>query len=152
LSGRLVIHNRQRSRPVSTGYLRRIVRHLLDQFWPNQPCTLGVGLLSSEAMTRLNETFVHHQGCTDVITFDYTDTAEGINAEIFVCLDEAVRQARRFHTTWQSELTRYIIHGLLHLQGYDDATAAKRRRMKREEDRWLIHTARRFALSKLARQ
>lgn len=112
-------------------------------------------------MTRLNETFVHHQGCTDVITFDYTETPgdnrkrgsvteNGINAEIFVCLDEAVRQARRFQTTWQNELTRYIIHGLLHLQGYDDATAIKRRRMKREEDRWVTDIARHFALSKLA--
>ena len=38
----------------------------------------------------------------------------------FVCLDEAVRQARRFHTTWQSELVRYVVHGVLHLLGYDD--------------------------------
>lgn len=161
MSGRLVIHNRQHSRSLNTGLLRRIVRHLLDQFWPNQPCTLGVCLLSSNEITRLNETFVQHKGCTDVITFDYTETPDdnrkrasstenGIHAEIFVCLDEAVRQARRFQTTWQSELTRYIIHGLLHLQGYDDTTPTKRRRMKREEDRWMTDTARRFALTKLA--
>ena len=161
MSGRLVIHNRQQSGSVNTSYLRRIVRHLLDQLWPDQPCTLGVYLLSSKEMTRLNETFVKHEGCTDVITFDYTETPDdngkhtssagnGINAEVFVCLDEAMRQARRFQTTWQSELARYIIHGLLHLQGYDDATATKRRRMKREEDRWVTDTSRRFALSKLA--
>ncbi len=72
-----------------------------------------------------------------------------LHAEIFVCVDEAVRQARRFHTTWQRELARYVVHGLLHLQGYEDSTATKRRRMKREEDRWLREVGRCFPLSKL---
>ena len=46
-------------------------------------------------------------------------------------------QAKQFKTTWQSEIVRYVIHGVLHLLGHDDRLAAARRRMKREENRLL---------------
>jgi probable rRNA maturation factor len=58
-----------------------------------------------------------------------------INGELFICVDEAIRQAKRFRTTWQSELMRYIVHGVLHLLGHDDHRAADRLKMKREENR-----------------
>ena len=72
-----------------------------------------------------------------------------LHGEIFICLDDAVKQAREFRTTWQGELTRYVIHGLLHLCGHDDLKPAARRKMKREENRLLRVVAKRFALSKL---
>ena len=75
-----------------------------------------------------------------------------LHGEIFICVDEAVVQARRFRASWQSELVRYVIHGVLHLRGFDDLHPAGRRKMKREEDRLLREIALRFALSKLARR
>ena len=69
-----------------------------------------------------------------------------------MCVDVAVEQARRFRVTWQAELARYVIHGILHLQGHDDQNAAGRRRMKREEGRLLKELGGRFRLSKLARK
>ena len=64
-------------------------------------------------------------------------------------MGEATRQARRFHTTWQRELIRYVIHGLLHLCGYDDRRSAARRQMKREEDRILRQISQEFDLAAL---
>jgi rRNA maturation RNase YbeY len=75
-----------------------------------------------------------------------------LHGEIFICLRAAVDHAPRFRTTWQSELVRYLVHGVLHLRGHDDLDAASRRRMKREEDRLLRELARRFRLSHLARR
>jgi probable rRNA maturation factor len=99
---------------------------------------LGVYIVGAKEMTRLNETFLQHQGSTDVITFDYAEPGEaGLHGEIFVCVDEALLQARRFHATWQSELLRYMVHGVLHLRGYDDQRPADRRKMKQAENRWL---------------
>ena len=110
-------------------------------------------------MTRLNETFLHHPGSTDVITFDYAEPAAPsarsprspalLHGEIFVCLDAAVSQARRFHTTWQSELVRYIVHGLLHLLGHDDRDSRARRGMKRAETLLVHKLARQFDLRAL---
>jgi len=110
-------------------------------------------------MARLNVVFLRHAGSTDVISFDYSELGTRdseqqtrLHGEIFICVDEAIRQARRFRTTWQSEIVRYLVHGVLHLIGCDDQRAADRRKMKREENRWLRSLAARFPLSRLARK
>ena len=77
------------------------------------------------------------------------DPSPQIHGEIFICVDEAVLQARQFSTSWQSEVIRYLVHGVLHLLGFDDSSAGARRKMKREENRRLREMTRRFPLSKL---
>jgi probable rRNA maturation factor len=108
-------------------------------------------------MAQLNEKFLQHTGSTDVITFDYAEhgtrntehATRPLDGEIFICIDDAKTQAREFRTSWQSELARYVIHGVLHLRGFDDIRTADRRKMKREENRLLKEIARLFPLSKL---
>lgn len=104
-------------------------------------------------MTELNETFLRHRGVTDVITFNYAERPDGgpLQGEIFVCIDEAHVQATRFGTSWQEELVRYILHGILHLQGYDDRRKTDRLRMKRRENQLLKHLAHTFPLETRAR-
>lgn len=110
---------------------------------------LGIHLVSEKEIVRLNETFLHHQGSTDVISFNYAFPGSLLLwGEIFVCVDEAVVQAARFHTTWESELARYVIHGVLHLSGYDDVSASARRKMKREENRLLRLLPQKFSATK----
>jgi len=67
---------------------------------------------------------LRHAGATDVIAFDYSIRASHLRGEIFICVDEALVQARRFRTTWQSESVRYVVHGVLHLLGFDDRRPA----------------------------
>ena len=137
--------NRQRTRKLDTRRLRKITLALLGELQVVE-AELGITFVADEEMTLVNETFLQHEGSTDVITFDHTleqdsrrkatDSNNGsVHGELFICVDEAVRQAKRFRTTWQSELTRYIVHGVLHLLGHDDHVAADRRKMKREENR-----------------
>ncbi len=80
-----------------------------------------------------------------------SDASALVHGELFVCLDEAVGQCGRFNTFWQSELVRYVVHGILHLLGYDDRRPAARRQMKREEDRLLTQLARRFPFRRLGK-
>ena len=162
MSFELTIQNRQRTRTIAKRQLRKIVATLLGDLLEIKTVKLGITLIATTEMTRLNETFLQHEGSTDVITFDYAETSlsksqtrnprPGIHGEIFVCVDEAILQAHGFRTIWQSEVVRYIVHGVLHLLGHDDHRAADRRRMKREEDRLLRSLAARFALSQLARK
>src|SRR5258707_8133742 len=98
-------------------------------------------------MSSINKRYLNHDGPTDVITFDYSDAK--LCGEILVCLDEAISQAREFETTWQAELVRYLVHGLLHLHGYEDHVVESRRKMKLEEDRVVEQLARSFELGKL---
>ena len=133
---------------------------------------LGINLVAAREMTLINEAFLRHEGSTDVITFDYAekaarasrlrkkslkqkirrrDACATLSGELFICMDEAVLQAAKFKTTWQAEIVRYLVHGVLHLLGHDDGGAAARRRMKREENRLLRGLSRRFSLAQLAR-
>ncbi len=149
--GILLLRQRHPTCKANLALLRRLTRALLREELQRHRYDLGFYLVGEQEMTRLNETFLQHQGSTDVITFDYTDLAEPelLAGEVFICLDEARLQARRFRTSWQSELVRYVIHGLLHLSGYDDLRAMERRKMKREENRLLRALTARFALSEL---
>ncbi len=149
----LRVRNRQRIRPVDARLLRSIARALLRELLRAGSFDIGIYVVAAPEMTRLNETFLRHQGSTDVLTFDYTDKprATGLAGEIFICVDEALIQAARFHTTWQSEVVRYVVHGILHLTGHDDRRAARRRKMKREEHRLLGELASQFHFSSLER-
>jgi len=154
MSGDLRLLNRQRTRPVDLRLLRRMLNHVLATSLAEREFDLTIHLVNAAEMTRLNETHLQHAGPTDVITLDYSAAAPGtpLAGDIFVCVDEAVAQARRFRAAWQSELLRYIIHGALHLEGHDDLRPAARQRMKREENRRLRQLARGFNLSKLRRK
>lgn len=151
MSGVLVLRNRQRARPIDTRYLRRIIQSVLqDELWLND-FEIGVYLVGVSEMIRVNETYLKHAGPTDVISFNYGSDASNhaICGELIVCVAVAVSQGRRFRTTWQSELVRYIIHGTLHLIGYDDLTARARHRMKSEEDRLVRRAANQFSFSRV---
>lgn len=155
----LALRNRQRRGRVDLRMLRRIVRALLREACPRAPFDLAIHIVSAPEITGLNETFLHHQGPTDVITFDYAEPTAPpaarrecpalLHGEIVVCLDAAVSQARRFHTTWQSEVVRYVVHGVLHLLGEDDRTARAHRRMKAAEDALVRRLAGMFDFSRL---
>jgi len=156
----LTISNRQRTKPINVRQLRQIIRVLLEDLLQLDQVELGISFVGAAEMTRVNETFLQHAGSTDVITFDYLDARPAstnlkpapVHGELFICVDEAVTQARRFRTTWQSELIRYIIHGLLHLLGHDDHGVVARRQMKRAEGRLLQQLGARFPLSRLGRK
>jgi rRNA maturation RNase YbeY len=99
---------------------------------------LGINLVGAKEMARVNRQFLQHEGSTDVITFDHRQSAVGnrqsamrIHGELYICVDDAVAQAKEFETSWQSEIVRYAVHGVLHLLGHDDLTPALRRKMKR---------------------
>ena len=151
----LSLQNRQRTKALDVAFLRQITRCVVEELLDESTYELGIHLVGSNEMAMVNQTFLQHEGSTDVITFDHTEpsetSAEHLYGEIFICIDDAIAQAKEFRTTWQSELTRYVIHGLLHLEGYDDLDPALRRKMKTQENRLLRETTKRFGLSKIQR-
>jgi probable rRNA maturation factor len=157
-AGELLIRNRQRARRVALRPLRELTLAALAAQPELRTFELGIHLVAATEMAAVNETFLDHAGSTDVITFDHSNAergmrnAERLHGELFICLDDAVKQAREFGTSWPAELARYVIHGILHLRGFDDITASARRRMKREEDRLLHELARRHPLGRLEKR
>ena len=84
-------------------------------------------LVSDRRIAALHRQFMNIPGPTDVITFQH--------GEIFISVDTAKKNARRFRTSMGDELQLYIVHGLLHLHGYDDKTPVKARAMEAAQKR-----------------
>ena len=142
----LILRNRQKDGPLQVRSLRQLTLDLLEAM--GLEAELGFHFVSPREMARVNWRFLQHEGSTDVITFDYGSTAERLHGECFISVADAVAQAEAFGTTWTDEVVRYVIHGILHLRGYDDLEPSLRRTMKREENRWVRWAARRgYAVS-----
>ena len=91
----------------------------------NFPDEIFVLLVSDRRMASLHRKFLNKAGPTDVITFQH--------GEIFISVPTAQRQAREFRTSLARELELYIVHGLLHLHGFDDQTEPEIKRMRAAE-------------------
>ena len=87
-------------------------------------------------MSRLHRQFLQKSGPTDVLTFEleHDETGNVTSGEVVICVPEAARQARRRRVPMERELLLYALHGMLHLSGFEDRTAAGFRAMHRTED------------------
>ena len=146
----VVIANRQRKKKINQHQLRLVVTELFSELKITN-CELGIQFVSAERMAQINWQFLQHEGSTDVITFNHAESRSQLNGELFICVDDALSQAKEFGTTWQSELVRYVVHGVLHLCGYDDLKPHLRREMKRAENRLVRRLTKRFPLAELSR-
>jgi len=126
----VVVSNRQRQLKVNTRWLVRIARCTLDLI-DDTNSQLGIVLVDDATIAKLNLQYHATPGPTDVLSFNY---GEG-QGELIISVECAVRQARRFRTTVARELVLYVVHGILHLHGYDDQTPKDRRRMRAAERR-----------------
>lgn len=108
---------------------------------------VDVAVVDRAEMAGLNRRYLGRGGETDVLSFDLSDDARiGLVGQIVVCGDVAVEQADLHGAGAQRELMLYVVHGLLHLTGHDDATARGAARMHAREDELLAEFGRRREL------
>ncbi|MCD6067134.1 MAG: ybeY [Bacteroidetes bacterium] len=88
---------------------------------------------SDEALLKINRDFLSHDTYTDIITFDYRED-KMINGEIYISVDRVKENAEKFKTTFDNELHRVMIHGVLHICGYKDKGKAATELMRKKED------------------
>lgn len=145
------LFNRQRAVTLERAFLRRLARGLLEEWLGRRDYQLGVHFIGAPEMARLNQTFLGHEGSTDVITFNHQENPAGgpLHGEIFISTDDALIHARRFRVQWPSEVTRCLVHGVLHLEGFDDSDPVARRAMKRRENKLLKELSARFNLANM---
>lgn len=91
---------------------------------------VDLAIVTGRQIAAINRRYLGHSGATDVLSFDLSDDGgKGISAQLVVCADLAVKEARSRGHGPQQELMLYVVHGLLHLLGYDDADPASAARM-----------------------
>ncbi len=90
-------------------------------------------LCDDEKILEVNRQFLGHDYYTDVITFDYT-TPSRVSGDIYISLDTVNSNAAEVGVTFDQELTRILVHGLLHLTGQGDKTPETKAEMTRKEN------------------
>lgn len=99
-------------------------------------CEVAYIFCDDEKILEVNRQYLQHDYYTDVITFDYTE-GDCIGGDIFISLDTVRSNAEQVGTTYDDELHRVIIHGILHLCGIDDKGPGEREQMEAAENRAL---------------
>src|SRR6266850_5354251 len=129
---KIAVRNRQRSLRVPLAALQEFAGRALTECLKipgkrrrglKSITELNVILVSNRRMAELHRRFLHFPGPTDVITFQH--------GEIFVSAEMARAHARRFGNSLGAELRLYIVHGLLHLHGFDDKGPSDAAKMER---------------------
>jgi probable rRNA maturation factor len=88
---------------------------------------------SDTHLLEINKQYLNHDYFTDIITFDYTE-GKRLAGDIFISIDRVVDNAKEYKAPFDDELHRVIIHGILHLMGYKDKSAADEKQMRQKEN------------------
>lgn len=139
---RVAIADEQTAMRIDRVRLRRVVRATLQAEGVHE-AQVSLAFVTDPAMQELNRRHLQHDYPTDVLSFllsepktsvgDAAAVAPLLEGELIVSTDTAIRQATEYGWSAQDELTLYLVHGLLHLCGHDDHSAADRRAMRDRE-------------------
>jgi probable rRNA maturation factor len=147
LPSRIVVEvaNRQRRMKVQARALARAVQSVLagEKVRRGQ---ISLAVVDGRTMRRLNRRFLNHDYDTDVLSFRFDEAPRSgrakagkpLEGEIIVSADQAMKVAKDYGWSARQELLLYVVHGALHLAGYDDKTAKDRAAMRTLETRYLL--------------
>jgi len=120
----------------------RGIKSVLSQLIDNQGYTINcvnIIICSDPYLLNINRTYLDHDYYTDIITFDNSEKQGYIDADLFISIDTVKSNAKLFGTTTLQELRRVIIHGVLHLVGFNDKTESQKNEMRLKEDEYLAY-------------
>lgn len=91
---------------------------------------------TDEELLKLNKKYLHHNTYTDVITFNYNDN--DLSGDIYISIDRVRLNSVKYKVTFNNELHRVMLHGVLHLIGYNDKSKKQKETMVKAENKYLI--------------
>lgn len=98
---------------------------------------ISIIFCSDSYILDINIRYLHHDYFTDIITFDYTE-GDRLSGDLFISLDTVRANAAEYGSDFETELNRVMVHGVLHLIGYDDHSSADKKLMREKEDYYLL--------------
>jgi probable rRNA maturation factor len=134
---KISIHSPQEIVPLDRGRLREIARAVLEGE-AVEDFEISLAFVDNATIHRLNKQYLDHDEPTDVLTFPYSAAhAKKLEGELVIGVEIAQEQAAERGHDVQAELALYVIHGLLHLCGYDDKAPGPEKEMRERERHYL---------------
>ena len=99
--------------------------------------SLEINFIGQKEILEINKAHLNHNYFTDIITFNYSGDNELLDGEILISVDDAIENAKNYKVSLKEETCRLVIHGILHLLGYDDISTSEKRKMKLMENKLL---------------
>lgn len=94
---------------------------------------INIIFCDDESLLEINKQFLNHNYYTDIITFDYCEGVT-ISGELYISVDTVEANAKEYDVSFRDEMHRVIIHGILHLIGFDDHSEQQTAQMREQED------------------
>jgi len=117
---------------IDKSLIHKIVKKLSDDL-DFKILSMQINFVNSEEMKKINSKYLNHNYSTDIITFNYAESND-LDGEIYISIDDAASNAKRYGVSFFEEVLRNVIHGFLHLLGYDDKQKKEKVIMKRLEN------------------
>ena len=118
----------------------------IDYAVKNEGCFTGnisYVFCSDEYLWNMNKQYLGHDYYTDIITFDYVED-KYVSGDLFISIDRVEDNAKTFNVSRETELLRVMIHGVLHLLGYDDQTDEQEAEIHKMEDFYIDVYSKKF--------
>lgn len=119
---------------------KRKIRNWIKQAIENENhrlVSLNYIFTTDEVLFELNQHYLGHSTLTDILTFNMSDNEQKIEGDVYISIERAKENAKVFDEPFNREVHRLLIHGVLHLTGYRDKTAAEKAEMKAKEEYYL---------------
>lgn len=116
----------------TSGWIKKVIRAEGKEL-----SSLNIIFCSDSYLSRINLQYLNHKTLTDIITFDHSDYEGLIAGDIFISIPRVKENAKKFNCPFDIELHRVIVHGALHLLGYNDKSGRQKAEMRKKEDAYL---------------
>ena len=93
-------------------------------------------IVGDKRMIHFNKTYLNHDYSTDIITFDNSENKK-ISGDILISIERVKENSKKYKVKLEDELRRVMVHGLLHLLGYDDKNEKEKKRIRKKENYYL---------------
>ena len=133
---KVAINNQQTAQKIDKAQLKTGVQRVLAGEGI-ESAVISIAVVDDPTMHDLNRRYLRHDYPTDVLSFLLEDEDDRIEGEIIISADYAAREADQFGWTAQDEMLLYVIHGSLHLAGYDDLEPELKAEMRAKEREYL---------------
>ncbi len=135
---KLEIIDLQKFQPIDKNKIKKIIKGILKV--EKKDAELSIVFIDNKTIKQINRAFLGHNYATDVLSFTYDETSfkNNVNGEIVVSVEMASKLSRRYGYEVEGEIVLYLVHGLLHLLGYDDKRKKDAKKMHQRAGELLL--------------